>query len=134
MGTNPGYTSAMALLRRATRPWSWTNHSLFHSGVRRVVSTVMLVSHRHWHSELPPAGLPHMPAEMWHHILSFVRRSEHCSVKGPAAPGPRHYWVGRLDDLDLLSDSDEDEDEDDLDSDSSDSDDSDSEDDFQQVE
>ena len=132
--TNPGYTAAMALLRRATRPWSWTNHSLFHSGVRRVVSTVMLVSHRHWHSELPPAGLPHMPVEMWHHILSFVTRSEHCSANGPAASGLArgHYWVGDLDALDAqLSDSDEDED--DLDSDSSysdESDDSEDEDDF----
>jgi len=83
--TTAGYIASMALLQRAAQPWSWTNHSLFHSGVRRVVKTVLLVSHRHWHSDVVPLGLPHMPVEIWHYILSFVKRCDHCSTQGPAA-------------------------------------------------
>jgi hypothetical protein len=74
--------AALLLLAQSCNPWSWTNHLLFHTGVRRVVSTVLLVSHRHWcghanNGEAPPLDCPHMPVEIWHHILSFVQRRDH---------------------------------------------------------
>lgn len=98
-----GYRTSMALLQRAAQPWSWHTHSLFHSGVKRVVGTVLMVSHRHWHCDVPPLGLPHVPIEIWHYVLSFVRRSEHAAEEDV---GEDEDQPGCISDVDSDSDSD----------------------------
>lgn len=63
------------VIRLAERRWGPVTHWLYHSGIRRVVHVVLLISERLW-STGGRFLLPKLPNEMWTAVLSFVSRRD----------------------------------------------------------
>ena len=70
-GAPPPCAKTAAILAASLKPWSPLRHWFFHSGVRAVVHTLLLVAR----SE--PPGVPTLPRELWFLLCSFVTRADH---------------------------------------------------------
>eukprot|EP00053_Salpingoeca_punica_P012337 m.110509 g.110509 ORF g.110509 m.110509 type:complete len:507 (+) comp15916_c0_seq1:170-1690(+) len=60
------------LLQAIRQPWSPARHQLYDRGFRQTVVFMLMVVGRLWREE----RLPHLPAELWLHILAFLQRGD----------------------------------------------------------